>query len=287
MKTSWKDKIANLWRKHRLSLRDERDNREMWYMYISPLSIVAGFLALALVLFIVILSSVAYTPLLEFLPGYQGNRTRTILLENIVRLDSMERQLSQMKVYSDNIALIMEGKTPVMRSLSDQNQSNTDKTIVMPSVEDSILRAQIEGDGAYSIASQASSRRSVRESMELIAPLAGGVIVNNFSPRSGSMGVSIAPTSDTQVVAIGEGTVILTTWSPDDGYLVEVQHMGGLISFYRNMTQSLVEVGQKLTAGQIVGYSAEATDEGNTPRLLQFEIWSDGKPVDPESYIVF
>ena len=89
------------------------------------------------------------------------------------------------------------------------------------------------------------------------------------------------------MVAIGEGTVILTTWSPDDGYLVEVQHMGGLISFYRNMAQSLVEVGQKLTAGQIVGYSAEATDEGNTPRLLQFEIWSDGKPVDPESYIVF
>ena len=123
--------------------------------------------------------------------------------------------------------------------------------------------------------------------MELIAPLAGGVIVNQFSPRSGSMGVSIASTADTQVVAIGEGTVILTTWSPDDGYLVEVQHTNGLISFYRNMSQSLVEVGQKLTAGQIVGYSAEATDEGNTPRLLQFEIWNDGKPVDPESYIVF
>ena len=187
MKANWKDKIANLWRKHRLSLRDERDNREMWYMYISPLSIVAGILALALVLFIVILSSVAYTPLLEFLPGYQGNRTRTILLENIVRLDSMERQLSQMKVYSDNIALIMEGKTPVMRTLTDQNQTTTDKSIVMPSVEDSILRAQIEGDGDYSIANQASSRRSVRESMELVSPLAGGVIVNQFSPRSGSM----------------------------------------------------------------------------------------------------
>lgn len=287
MKANWKDKIANLWRKHRLSLRDERDNREMWYMYISPLSIVAGILALVLVLFIVILSSVAYTPLLEFLPGYQGNRTRTILLENIVRLDSMERQLSQMKVYSDNIALIMEGKTPVMRSLTDQNQSTTDKSIVMPSVEDSILRAQIEGDGDYSIANQASSRRSVRESMELVSPLAGGVIVNQFSPRSGSMGVSIASTADTQVVAIGEGTVILTTWSPDDGYLVEVQHAGGLLSIYRNMTQSLVEVGQKLKAGQIVGYNADATDEGNTPQLLQFEIWSDGKPVDPESYIVF
>lgn len=287
MKQNWKDKIANLWRKQRLSLRDERDNREKWHMYISPLSLVAGLLALMLVLFIVIISSVAYTPLLEFLPGYQGNRTRTILLENIVRLDSMERRLSQMKVYSDNIALIMEGKTPVMRSLTDQNQSTADKSLVMPSAEDSILRAQIEGDGEYSITSQDNGRRSVRESMQLVSPLAGGVIVNKFSPKSGNLGVSIASTADTQVVAIGEGTVLLNIWSPDDGCLVQVQHPNSMISIYRNLTQSLVEVGQKVKAGQVIGYNAEATAEGNSPRLLNFEIWNDGKPVDPESYIVF
>ena len=287
MKANWKDKIANLWRKHRLSLRDERDNREKWHMYISPLSIVAGILALALVLFIVILSSVAYTPLLEFLPGYQGNRTRTILLENIVRLDSMERQLNQMKVYSDNITLIMEGKTPVMRSLTEQNQSTADKSLVMPSVEDSILRAQIESDGEYSIAPQGNGRRSVRESMQLVSPLAGGVIVNKFRPKSGNLGVSIASTADTQAVAIGEGTVLLNIWSPEDGYLVQIQHPNSMISIYRNLTQSLVEVGQKVKAGQVIGYNADATAEGNTPRLLNFEIWNDGKPVDPESYIVF
>ena len=287
MEQNWKDKIANLWRKQRLSLRDERDNREKWHMYISPLSLVAGLLALMLVLFIVIISSVAYTPLLEFLPGYQGNRTRTILLENIVRLDSMERRLNQMKVYSDNIALIMEGKTPVMRSLTEQNQSTADKSLVMPSAEDSILRAQIEGDGEYSISSQGNGRRSVRESMQLVSPLAGGVIVNKFSPKSGNLGVSIASTADTQVVTIGDGIVLLNVWSPDYGCLVQVHHPNNMLSIYRTLTQSLVEVGQKVKAGQVIGYNAEATAEGNTPRLLNFEIWNDGKPVDPESYIVF
>ncbi len=286
MKLKLADKIRSLWRKHRLSLRDERDNKELWYMYISPLSIAAGFIALILVLFIVILSTVAYTPLLEFLPGYQGNKSRTMLMENIVRLDSMERQLNQMKVYSDNIALIMEGKTPVMRTLTDQSQVNADKTIVMPSAEDSILRAQLEGDGDYSIARQ-PGRRSVRESMELISPLAGGIIVNKFNPRQGQMGVSIASTTGTQVVAIEPGTVILSVWSPDTGYLVEVQHADNIISIYRNLSQSLVEVGQKLRAGEIIGNNSDAVEEGNTPRMLQFEIWSDGKPVDPESYIVF
>lgn len=287
MKFKIADRIRGLWHKHRLSLRDERDNRELWYMYISPLSLAAGFVALALVLFIVILSSVAYTPLLEFLPGYQGNKSRTMLLENIVRLDSIERRLNQMKVYSDNISLIMDGRTPVMRTVTEQNRTTGDKSLVMPSAEDSVLRAQIEGDGEYSIAGQASSRRSVRESMELVSPLAGGVIATKFNPKQGHLGVSIASTTNTQVVAIEQGTVILSVWSPDDGYLVEIQHPDNIISIYRNLTQSLVESGQKLKAGQIIGYNADAAAEGNTPRQLQFEIWSDGKPVDPESYIVF
>lgn len=287
MKLKLTDKIRSLWHKHRLSLRDERDNRELWYMYISPLSLAAGFVALTLVLFIVVLSSVAYTPLLEFLPGYQGNKSRTMLLENIVRLDSIERQLNQMKVYSDNIALIMDGKTPVMRTVAEQSQTAGDKSLVLPSAEDSVLRAQIEGDGAYSIAGQAASRRSVRESMEMVTPLAGGVITTGFSPKQGHLGVSIASTTNTQVVAIEQGTVILSVWSPDDGYLVEIQHPDNIISIYRNLTQSLVESGQKLKAGQIIGYNADAAAEGNTPQQLQFEIWSDGKPVDPESYIVF
>ena len=37
--------------------------------------------------------------------------------------------------------------------------------------------------------------------------------------------------------------------------------------------------------GEIVGYNAEA--ENGEVRLFQFELWSNCKPVDPESYIVF
>ncbi len=51
-------------------------------------------LAFVLLLFILILSLVAYTPVLEFLPGYrtEANRSREMLLQNIMRLDSIERR---------------------------------------------------------------------------------------------------------------------------------------------------------------------------------------------------
>lgn len=82
----------------------------MWYIYISPLNVLAGLLALVLVLFIIVTTTVAYTPILDFIPGYPGNKSRTMLIENIMRLDSLEKEIKNMQIYNENVALIMAGK---------------------------------------------------------------------------------------------------------------------------------------------------------------------------------
>ena len=43
--------------------------------------------------------------------------------------------------------------------------------------------------------------------------------------------------------------------------------------------------GQTIRAGELIGYNAEA--EQGEVRLFEFELWNNGKPVDPEGYIVF
>ena len=108
--------IRHLREKHRLSVRNQHTDREIWYMHISPLNLLAGLLALILILFILIASTVAYTPVLDLLPGYPGKKSRTMLVENIMRLDSLEQELLNMQVYSENIALIMAGRNPVTRN---------------------------------------------------------------------------------------------------------------------------------------------------------------------------
>lgn len=57
--------IRHLREKHRLSVRNQHTDREIWYMHISPLNLLAGLLALILILFILIASTVAYTPVLD------------------------------------------------------------------------------------------------------------------------------------------------------------------------------------------------------------------------------
>ena len=64
-----------------------------------------------------------------------------------------------------------------------------------------------------------------------------------------------------------------------------LQHAGNLISIYKNLSQSLVSVGQTIRSGELIGYNAEA--ENGEVKLFEFELWNNGKPVDPEGYIVF
>ena len=262
----------NFFRKRRFSMLNATDNSEEWHLHLSPASIFAALVAFVLLLFILILSLVAYSPVLEFLPGYrtEADRSRESLVQNIIRLDSMERVMNQMMTYNQNIALIMEGKTPVMRTIASSDSSR--------------LRAQMEGDGPYSLsASQKASRRALRESMELLAPIEG-IITQSFDVAQGRLGVGIVATSDAPVSAVESGTVIQSLWSPESGYTI-IQHANNLLSVYRNLSQSLVTTGQAVRGGAQIGYNAEPVD--GQVRLFGFELWNNGKPVNPENYIVF
>ena len=169
-KTSVSYFIRNLREKHRLSIRNQHNDSEVWYMYISPLNLLAGFLALVLILFIVITITVAYTPVLDLIPGYPGNKSRTMLIENIIRLDSLEQEVRNMQIYSDNIALIMAGKNPVTRnnvqSSDSLSKKNADAAATI--VEDSLLRRQMETPGGiYSLNDPDAARKNLRSAMEL------------------------------------------------------------------------------------------------------------------------
>lgn len=274
----------NLGNKHRLSLRNQHDDSEVWYVFISPLRAIAVFVALVLLIFIVILTTVAYTPVLDLIPGYPGNRSREMLVTNILRIDSLERELNDMRLYSDNIAMIMEGKTPVVRELQTADSVQRRREVVVPSREDSLLRAELEGTGRNALPDPVSVQRSRLLEGELIAPINGKVVLP-YDPRAGRLGVGIRPVSG-QVSAIQDGTVILNMWTPQDGYVAGIQHSGNFVSVYRHNAELLKPAGARVKRGEVIGYVADKT-AADEPGTFYFELWYDGQPVDPEKYIAF
>lgn len=278
--------FRNLGRKHRLSLHDQHDESEVWYMFISPLKVIAMVIAVLLVLFIVILSLVAYTPILNFIPGYSGGSQREVMIQNILRVDSIERRLNDMEEWGYDVSLIMEGKTPFMRDASQRGDSITitRPEVVRRSYEDSLLRSQLEGSGMYSL-SHAAGRRGGGES-DLQTPVRG-VVSAHFSPVDDMFGVGLATANNQQVLAVAEGTVIGSTWSPDDGHIIQIQHADNLVSVYKHLSQSLMGPGTRVRKGEVLGYTGDGISGEAGKGLFVFELWHNGSPVDPENYILF
>ncbi len=278
--------LRNLREKYRFSVRNQQTDTEVWYMHISPGNLLAGFLALVLTLFVIVATTVAYTPILDFIPGYPGNKSREVLVGGIMRLDSLENELSKMQLYNENVALIMAGKNPATRNevKAPDSTARAAGPAALPA-EDSLLRRQMESpEGAYSLAGD-PARRQLRTSLELFAPVKG-VVVNKFDPAAGSYGLGIGTTVNQPVMAIADGTVVTSAWTPSNGYVLYVQHADNLLSVYRNNTSSLKKTGERVRGGEIVANTGSAEAQG-LKNVFEFELWHGGVPVDPQAYIVF
>ncbi len=277
-----REKLKKWWHgfvdKQKFAVVDGDDDSTKWYMYISPARVLVGLVTFVLLLFVVVVLVVAYTPVMDTIPGYPGRKSREALIGGIMRLDSLGIEMANLTVYSENIALIMEGKTPVIRDVTRIGDSiqMQDKTLVAPSAADSILRARMEGGGAYSLAASAAAARQQGVTPDLVPPVKG-VIQAEFSPVDGRFGIEITTSDQSPVVAVREGTVILTVWTPGEGHLVQIQHADNLVSVYRRLSESQRNVGTRVKAGEIIGVAGP----------LVFELWYNGTAVDPLNYIVF
>lgn len=271
--------------RHRISMTDT-EGREVWYTYRSGWKLVGLVSMWVAVVFVASLLVAAFTKVLDIVPGYEGIRSRETMIENIIRLDSLERELSYMAAYTDNVAQVMEGKGPVIRSHSSQDDERivSEKELVSPSQMDSLLRAQLEGTGRYGLNRKSGDKQKLTN-MEMLTPVRGKV-VERFSPSAGRFGVTIEVADIQQVSAVQNGTVILSIWEPD-GYTMQIQHSSNLLTTYRGLGQAHKQVGDRVESGQAIGAVWNDTADDGTPTKVTLELWYDGKAVDPEQYIVF
>ena len=284
-----KQKINGWFRKKRISMSDPILREEEWAVHLSPMGLLGAVGAFLLLIFALVLVLVAYTPVLDIFPGYRtaAEKQHDDLVQNMMRIDSLERRMSDMLTYNENIAMILEGRSPVVRTpLNDGDTTSLDKTLVPPSQFDSLLRAEMEGDGDYSLARTLRSREQGDGKLFFAAPVEG-IITRHFSRDDNYLGVGIQAAPYAPVTSIDDGTVSDVVTGGERGTLVTVQHFNGFVSIYRNLSQVLVSKGQVLKSRQVIGYNAMADAGKKDNPLVEMEIWSEGKAVDPENYIVF
>jgi murein DD-endopeptidase MepM/ murein hydrolase activator NlpD len=96
-------------------------------------------------------------------------------------------------------------------------------------------------------------------------------------------GIDLTEAWGAEIHAAGAGRV--THAGPMGGYgiMVEIDHGNGLVTRYAHMSKALVEEGQDVAQGAVLGKMGSSGR--STGPHLHYEVRVDGEPVDPERYL--
>ncbi|MGF1604849.1 MAG: peptidoglycan DD-metalloendopeptidase family protein [Rhodothalassiaceae bacterium] len=101
--------------------------------------------------------------------------------------------------------------------------------------------------------------------------------------RAFHSGIDMAGWPGTKIAAAAPGTVVEAGYSGAYGIMVEIDHGNGLRTRYGHMRRLKVKAGDRVDRGQTIG---EMGSTGrSTSTHLHYEIWFDGKPVNPHPFV--
>ena len=122
-------------------------------------------------------------------------------------------------------------------------------------------------------------QNSQEQGMIFFRPVSG-FLSRNFAPEKGHMGVDFVVKTGTPVYATANGFVIFADYTVKDGYMMIISHPGNYISIYKHCSSLLKKERENVVQGELIALSGN-TGEITTGPHLHFEIWSNGKPINP------
>ncbi|WP_448222758.1 M23 family metallopeptidase [Gordonia iterans] len=142
--------------------------------------------------------------------------------------------------------------------------------------------------GKQLAASAAAAEAAKRKPLFAAPILAKYSFTSGFGPRWGSMhgGLDLAAPLGTPIHAVADGVVKKAGPASGYGNWIQIKHADGTITMYGHMAASgvLVEEGQKVTAGDVIGLVGS---EGfSTGPHLHLEVWKNGTTkIDPAPWL--
>jgi murein DD-endopeptidase MepM/ murein hydrolase activator NlpD len=237
----------------------------------------------SLVFFIISFLIIVYSPLKDHLPGKSSEKVQKNLMSLTLKSDSFERALNIRDLYLNNIEAIIKGDSLNFNNYNDTINNLIDSEIEFTvSKEDSLLRAKVESEDQSSIALQTNKDTKYF----LFYPPLDGVISDSYSLEKNHFATDIVAKKGTKIKCIMEGSVIISSWNPETGYVIGIQHANNYISFYKHCSRLLKKTGDIVSLGEYIAIIGN-TGELSTGPHLHLELWQNGTPLNPENYISF
>lgn len=234
---------------------------------------------------------IVFTPIRELIPGYTDVTLSRRVYELKRRTDSIENVVTHKEQYIENIRqIILDGKLPddsLAAALINKGGKAAPTVNDFKSEKDSLFRLKFEAESQNNLSeSTLVNNNNKEDEIPTLFPPLKGLITNYFNPDSKYFGVDMLSESDTIIKAIADGTVILSDLSVGKGYIIGIQHVGNMISIYKNISSLLRHEGDVIHAGDTIAIIG-VPDSISNGHHLHFELWGNGKALNPEEYISF
>lgn len=272
--------------KYRLVFFNDNTFEEVWHLRLSLLNVLAVVGTISAFLITLVVFLMAFTPLREFIPGYPDQSMQTNIMHNALRLDSLENEIRIRDQYFANLNALISGEEPINYENPQDSAKIFENIKFTKSIHDSLLRQRVEEEEQFdfSVSSSPKLENSISE-MHFLTPIKG-LVTNSYNASENHFGVDIVASPNEVVKATLDGTVILATWTAETGNIIQIQHQNNIVSVYKHNASLLKRTGSQVKAGDaiaIIGNSGELT----TGPHLHFELWHNGKPINPADFIIF
>ncbi len=247
-----------------------------------------------IVLLMFLIYIISFTPLKYYIPGYAADNK---LQQKVVDLSSKVDSLSYQILVKDKFVLDLQShllgtsKNGIDKSVlvkdSTQKYNNINP---VPAQEELAMRDQVEKESKYTIFQGNKTNTSTTTSNTIFGlhffPPVQGALNDGFDVSKRHFGVDIAVPKSQPIKSTLDGTVVLATWTAEDGHVIQVQHTNNLVSIYKHNSSLLKRTGQIVKAGDVIAISGNSGENTTGPHL-HFELWYNGLPINPRNYIQF
>jgi len=270
--------------KYRLVVINEDTFEEKVSFKLSRLNVFVfgGILSVLLILLTIIL--IAFTPLREYIPGYAPVGLEKKAVDLAVKIDSLEQVLVVNNRYIENVKNVLSGEVSSIKFDSDSVLASIKSEVFLPvdaSARDSLFRLEVDRVDKYSFFKEAKKDVGI----VFFSPVSGSITAG-YDMGKKHFGVDVAVKTGTPIKAVAEGTVIFSEWTAATGHVIILEHPKGFISIYKHNGSLHKRQGDFVKSGEVIA-SSGSTGELTTGPHLHFELWSDGYPVNPINFIDF
>ena len=240
-------------------------------------SIIAVFLVAITTVFI------AFTPVREYIPGYSSTALQQQALELDFKTDSLLKVINTNDTYISSVKRVLRGEVSAVvinkDSIYKAAQADTDILNLNPSKADSILRAKVSNEDKYNLFDTATTVTDF-----VFFPPVNGPISSGFDVNEKHFAVDIVIPKNTPVKATADGRVLFASWTSDASYVIIIDHGEELISVYKHNSSLTKVQGDFVKSREVIAISGSSGELSTGPHL-HFELWNNGIPLNPTTFI--